>query len=165
MSVLVKCPHCATRVLPLAGRICPACRKNVDAPPEPAPPPAQVVDEVYRIAAQRLSEGAKPRELESLLNERGLDARGAAEVAGRLKQTQPALIRRAAVMKMRSGAGWFLAGLIITVWTYTAAPVLGGSFFIAWGAILVGAFEFLRGLMLLADSPSQGDAGPRGDEF
>jgi hypothetical protein len=30
MSALVNCPRCSTRVLPMARRLCPACRKNVD---------------------------------------------------------------------------------------------------------------------------------------
>jgi len=34
MTSLVNCPHCSTRVLPMPGRICPACRRNVDTPPD-----------------------------------------------------------------------------------------------------------------------------------
>ena len=37
MSALIDCPHCATRVLPTSGRICPACLKNVDFSPDRKP--------------------------------------------------------------------------------------------------------------------------------
>jgi hypothetical protein len=39
MSALIDCPHCATRVLPTSGRICPACLKNVDYSPDRKPKP------------------------------------------------------------------------------------------------------------------------------
>jgi hypothetical protein len=60
MSVLVNCPHCSTRVLPLAGRICPACRKNVDSPPEPKPIPPKAVDHTDRMWASPARESPAP---------------------------------------------------------------------------------------------------------
>src|SRR5205823_1132787 len=96
----VNCPHCATRVLPMAGRVCPACRRNVDAPPDPKPEAEQVVEEAYRLAAQQVSQGVAPPAIETLLTERGLGAREAAAVVNRLEQTKAAAIRHTARKNM-----------------------------------------------------------------
>jgi hypothetical protein len=37
-----------------------------------------------------------------------------------------------------------LVGLVITIWTYTSA-LNGGTYFVAWGAIIFGAIRFFRG--------------------
>lgn len=34
MAALAECPHCGTRVLPLPGGYCPACRRDLDVPPD-----------------------------------------------------------------------------------------------------------------------------------
>src|SRR6478609_9070559 len=80
MIDLVECPHCATRVLPMAGRVCPACRKNVDSPPDPAPPREQAIDAAYGFAAQQMQYGVAPSGIRQSLTERGLDAREASVV-------------------------------------------------------------------------------------
>ncbi|HEY3321437.1 MAG TPA: hypothetical protein VGP72_13275 [Planctomycetota bacterium] len=43
---------------------------------------------------------------------------------------------------MLYGALWFFGGLIVTVATMSG----GGRFILAWGAIIFGAIDFLRGL-------------------
>lgn len=43
----------------------------------------------------------------------------------------------------RNGALWFAGGGLVTALSYAGA---GGKFFIAWGAVLFGAFQLLRGL-------------------
>jgi hypothetical protein len=60
MSALLNCPHCSTRVLPMAGRICPACRKHVDSPPDLNPKPKPADEGVSRFAAEPKREGAAP---------------------------------------------------------------------------------------------------------
>ena len=47
---------------------------------------------------------------------------------------------------MIMGAVICLVGIAITVGTYTAAEG-GGSYMVAWGAIIFGAVQFFRGLM------------------
>jgi VIT1/CCC1 family predicted Fe2+/Mn2+ transporter len=42
----------------------------------------------------------------------------------------------------------FLAGVLITIVTYAAAAD-GGTFVVAWGAILFGAIQFFKGLVQL----------------
>ncbi len=46
---------------------------------------------------------------------------------------------------MLYGALWCLGGLVVTVVSYGAASG-GGTYVVAWGAVLIGAFQFLRGL-------------------
>ena len=41
----------------------------------------------------------------------------------------------------------FLVGHLVTVVTYQAASKSGGHYLVAWGAILFGGLQFLRGLV------------------
>jgi hypothetical protein len=46
---------------------------------------------------------------------------------------------------MVCGALWCIGGIVVTVATYSAAEP-GGTYLVAWGAILFGGLEFLQGL-------------------
>ena len=46
---------------------------------------------------------------------------------------------------MISGALWCIGGIIVTAATYSASSS-GGSYIIAWGAILFGALQFIQGV-------------------
>lgn len=46
---------------------------------------------------------------------------------------------------MLQGIGWLVVGLIITGITYSAADE-GGTYYVLWGAMIVGIYMFLRGL-------------------
>ena len=46
---------------------------------------------------------------------------------------------------MLVGGLWCLGGIAVTVLTYSAASG-GGTYFVAWGAIVFGAIQFFRGL-------------------
>jgi hypothetical protein len=148
MSALVDCPHCRTRVLPMAERRCPACRKNVDAAPDPGPTPEQVSEAAYGLAAVQLRDGVSPSEIQAGLTHQGLDAEAAATVVGNLKQVQAKAHKDAAQKNMLLGALWCIGGLVVTVATYGAASGPGGGrYVIAWGAIVFGAAQFVRGLI------------------
>lgn len=43
------------------------------------------------------------------------------------------------------GALWFFGGIIVTVATFSAASN-GGTYVVAWGAIIFGAIQFFRGV-------------------
>jgi hypothetical protein len=58
--MLLDCPHCSTRVLPMAGRLCPACRKNVDSPADPKLKPKPADEGVSRLEAEQKREGIAP---------------------------------------------------------------------------------------------------------
>ncbi len=149
MGSLVVCPHCHTRVLPMAERRCPACRQDVDAPPmENVPKP--LTEAAYAVAAEQMIHGGDPSEIQKSLNRQGLDAKEAARVVGELKQVKAQALKVAAQKNMFYGAFWCIGGFAVTVVTHqTAADMGGGRFIIAWGAILFGALQFLRGLTQL----------------
>ncbi len=147
MSILVDCPHCSTRVLPMAGRVCPACRKNLDAPPEISPTPEQAEEDVYGAAAEQMREGVAPSDILQTLTERGLDADAAATVVGDLEQARAMARKESARKNMLHGALWCIGGVAVTVLTYQAAAPAGGRYVVAWGAIVFGGIQFLRGLM------------------
>lgn len=44
------------------------------------------------------------------------------------------------------GGLWLFGGLIVTGVTYSSASNGGGSYVVAWGAILFGGIQFLKGL-------------------
>jgi hypothetical protein len=52
--------------------------------------------------------------------------------------------REVAGKNMLHGALWCIGGVIVTVGTYSAAGP-GDTYFIAWGAILFGSLQFLKG--------------------
>lgn len=48
------------------------------------------------------------------------------------------------------GAIWCIAGIAITAGTYAAVEDTGGTYLIAWGPVVFGGFQFLRGLFRAA---------------
>lgn len=47
---------------------------------------------------------------------------------------------------MLHGALWCIGGIVVTATTYSSAVAHGGgTYFVAWGAILFGAIQFLQG--------------------
>jgi hypothetical protein len=146
VSILLDCPHCSTRILPMAGRLCPSCRKNVDSPPEPEPKPEQVVQPAYGFAAEQMRHGVAPSQVQKILIERELDAGSAANVVADLERSHAEASRQAGQRNMLIGALWCFGGIALTTMTYQAAAGAGGGrFVVAWGAILFGGIQFLRG--------------------
>jgi len=47
----------------------------------------------------------------------------------------------------RNGALWFAGGCLLTAITYLIAGELGGRYFIAWGAVVFGGIQLVRGLL------------------
>jgi hypothetical protein len=72
--------------------------------------------------------------------------------------------RVAANKRVFWGAAWCLGGLFVTVLSYAAAansPV-GGTYIVAWGAIIFGAIQIFRGIVghnAKGDQAEKSDAG------
>ena len=146
MTGLMDCPHCRTRVLPLAGRICPACRRNVDEP-DPGPTPEQVVGAAYGFAAGQMRDGVAPAEIREGLAQRGLGAEAAAAVVGDLERAKVKVERREGRRNLILGALLIVVGLGATAYSYqSAAAAGGGKYVFFWGAVVCGVIQFLRGL-------------------
>jgi hypothetical protein len=54
--------------------------------------------------------------------------------------------KKTGINNMLIGGGFFLAGLIVTIATYSAASA-GGTYYLCWGAIIFGAIQFIQGLI------------------
>ncbi|MCC6554161.1 MAG: hypothetical protein IT372_14240 [Polyangiaceae bacterium] len=114
----------------------------------------EAVEAIYGHAAQLISAGLSAEEVEDRLVEGGLDRKIAATVVDRLMDAKQRAVEEAARKNMLHGGLWCVGGLVVTAATYSAASG-GGSYVIAWGAIIFGAIQFFRGL----SQSSQG--GPR----
>jgi len=55
---------------------------------------------------------------------------------------------------MLVGGLWCAGGTVVTVGTYSMVASGGGSYFVAWGAILFGGFQFLKGLFQFMKAPA-----------
>jgi len=113
---------------------------------EPELTEEQVVEAVYGMAAEQMQQGATGPQIQAVLVERGLDAESAAVVVADLTKMRREAKRGAGVKNMIFGALWCIGGTVVTVATYSAASN-GGSYVVAWGAIIFGAFQFLGGLV------------------
>ena len=63
-----------------------------------------------------------------------------------------ALVRKRAMRQVIYGSILFVVGLIITVATYSSASSspTGGSYFVAWGPMIVGIIAVIRGLVAMS---------------
>ncbi len=103
------------------------------------------------MAAEQIIQGAPPSIVHENLTKAGLDAGTASGVVDELKRARAEALKVAAKKNLFYGAFWCVGGLAVTAITYQAAADMGGGrFLIAWGAVLVGAVQFLRGLTQLS---------------
>jgi hypothetical protein len=107
--------------------------------------PEQYVDAVYGYAAEQMRNGVAPAAIEQDLIARGLDAESASTVVQNLKQAKAKVLKEAGQKNMLFGALWCIGGTAVTVLSFASAKP-GGSYVLAWGAIIFGAVQFFRGL-------------------
>ncbi|MDP6634437.1 MAG: hypothetical protein QGG42_06040 [Phycisphaerae bacterium] len=105
----------------------------------------QIVDAVYTYAAEQMKKGVSDRRVESMLVEEGLDQEAAAVVVANLSRMRAEAVGEAGRRNMLYGALWCIGGIVVTAATYSAASG-GGTYVVAWGAIVFGAIQFFRGL-------------------
>lgn len=103
-----------------------------------------VVKAIYEFAEQQLVDGKTPGDVEALLIARKLDAQSAVAVVSELVDNQVRRQRRIAGKNIRYGLFWAAGGLIVTLATQEAI--------IAWGAIVFGGLQFLKGVYQLVTS-------------
>jgi len=106
----------------------------------------QQVDDVVAYARNLLFVQKKtPNETKNLLMENGLTWDLADVVVDNLLARSEA-DNDQANRDMLFGALWFIGGIVITAVTYSAASG-GGTYVVTWGAIIFGAFQFIKGLI------------------
>lgn len=110
------------------------------------PSEEEVVEAVYAFAAEQMQNGASEEEIVSMLEGEGLDQEAARKVVENLTSMRSEALRSSGTKNMIYGALWCVGGIAVTVATYNAATS-GGTYVVAWGAILFGAIQFIRGFM------------------
>jgi hypothetical protein len=109
------------------------------------PSDEQVVEAMYMFAAEQMKSGVAPHTITSMLVDKGLDRETAGVVVSNLTRMRSQARRDGATKNMIFGALWCVGGIVVTAVTYSAA-MNGGTYVVAWGAIVFGAIQFFRGL-------------------
>jgi hypothetical protein len=137
-------------------------------PPDPQSSPRAGREAAYAYAEQLLNSGSAPGVVTRMLMDTGIDERVAAMILADLlearangntdaagatpsnlsvEELEKEAIRETGRKKMAIGALILIVGLVVTGATYAIARGQGGgSYVVASGAILVGAFQFWMGL-------------------
>ncbi len=106
----------------------------------------EFVDKVYSFAANLMFEQEKSAtETKRILVEEGLREEDAEVVVTNLQNQLQQAKSEAGNKNMLYGALWCIGGLVVTALTYSAASN-GGTYVVAWGAVLFGAIQFFKGV-------------------
>lgn len=101
---------------------------------------------MYRFAADLMFEQKKTDvEVKQILVEQGLREEDAKIVISNLQAQMKEAKSKAADKNMLYGALWCIGGLLVTFLTYSAASG-GGHYIVAWGAVVWGGWQFLKGV-------------------
>lgn len=106
----------------------------------------EIVNQIYGFTADMLYNQKKSiEETKAALIETGLRAEDADVVIANLQNQYKQEKREAGNKNMLYGALWCVGGLLVTILTYSAASD-GGTYVVAWGAVIFGAIQFFKGL-------------------
>lgn len=106
----------------------------------------QVVEQVYRYAAQQLNAGVSASQVIQELVAGGLPKEDASTVVRQMRQAQSKVKQEAGRKNMLYGALWCIGGLAVTFISYQSASTGGGKYVVTWGAVIFGAIQFFQGL-------------------
>ncbi len=107
----------------------------------------KVVDQIYGFAANlMIKENKRAFTTKKALIEQGLNEEIANIVVSNIEQQIKSAKKSRASKDMIFGALWCVGGLIVTAVTYSSASSGGGTYVVAWGAIIFGAIQFFRGV-------------------
>lgn len=105
----------------------------------------EMIEAVYHFAAEKMRDGASNQEIQKALMEQGVDEESAGIIVTQLNELRDQQAKEAGQKNMMFGALWCIGGIVVTALTYSAASE-GGSYVVAWGAIIFGAVQFFRGM-------------------
>ena len=106
----------------------------------------EMVNQIYGFTADMLYNQKKSvEETKAALIENGLRAEDADVVIANLQNQYKQKKREAGNKNMLYGALWCVGGLLVTILTYSAASD-GGTYVVAWGAVIFGAIQFFKGV-------------------
>ena len=109
----------------------------------------QFIREVYQRTAKLANEGKSKDKIRTELNAMGLNQDTASTVIENVFRSRKKAHREAGARNIIVGAAWCVGGIAVTALTYELASG-GGVFVVAWGAILFGGIQFIKGLGQLA---------------
>lgn len=106
----------------------------------------EAVNQVYEYAADlMINEKMSALETKKMLLENGVDEKSASVIVNNLEKQIEDAKKGRANKDMLYGALWCIGGIVVTAVTYSSASG-GGTYVVAWGAILFGAIQFFKGL-------------------
>jgi hypothetical protein len=100
---------------------------------------------LYQLAAQELALGKTTADVERMLVEQGMDRSTASTAVAEVASVEAATHLEVARSKIQRGALFLAVGFVVTSVTYMFASSAGGSYLVAWGAILYGLYEISKG--------------------
>lgn len=101
------------------------------------------IHSIWTYAFDEKKNGTSNAEIVKGLMEKGLDEPHSALIVKTLESRAKEILA-AHDKEILYGGIICLVGLVVTIWTYTST-LNGGTYFVAWGAIIFGAIRFFRG--------------------
>ena len=107
----------------------------------------EAVDKIYEFAANlRYNEKKSADETVTALVAQGLDLESATAVVTNLDHQVADTKKERAKKDVLYGALWCVGGIVVTAVTYSSASG-GGTYVVAWGAIIFGAVQLIKGVV------------------
>jgi hypothetical protein len=102
----------------------------------------------FQRAVALINQGKSRTQIETELKSTGLGQESVSDVVSRVVELRKKAKRDVAGRNILFGALWCIGGTIFTAASYQMATggSGGGTYFIAWGAILFGGIQCLKGL-------------------
>lgn len=114
----------------------------------------KVSPEIYEYAAILVKNGKSREEVKMALESKGLNSEHAGVVAENIFKIRSHSYRKSGRKNMIFGALWCIGGFVVTAMTYSMAAnsPTGGTYVVAWGAMVFGAVQFFIGVFEMAKS-------------
>jgi hypothetical protein len=112
------------------------------------PVPEATEEQPLEIAVAMLQAGSTPPQVKTQLLRKGMTSPEVDALLAPLFTDWRAAMEKHASRQMKTGAAWAVGGVLVTLATLSAVAQSGGTYFVAWGAMLFGAIRFFRGLAL-----------------
>jgi len=103
------------------------------------------IEKIYRFAAERMRNGSSDAAIRKELQSKGLDADSSRVVLEDLAYLQQNARKDESQKLLAQGVVWLVGGIAVAAMTYSS-PSSSGTYVIAWGAIIFGGVQLVRGL-------------------
>jgi hypothetical protein len=131
-------------------------------PPPAAGQPNAAGRPIYAQAFRLLRAQKPPAQVRAELQAAGIDSATASGIVARVGEAITIMrgaYRKAGLKAAGIGAAWCVLGVLVTALTFALASGGrgGGTYFVAYGAVLVGIIQGIRGLIVAARQPSENE--------